>query len=167
MLASAMASGAVDRLPRLTRHASPEFAHALLGAYLVLLDEVDRHRAAEGATWSLSDRVAASSVRADITGALRHTWDWLVRCAHRGGQGVSVAGAFSPAAVRAFLRSPSPAEPAADRGRRTSPPEGEPDAGSTAPAAALVAGHLPATAADVLRAPVAGLNQGVVASAPS
>lgn len=165
-LATAMANGAVDRLPRLTRHASPEFAHALLGAYLFLLEESDRTRANEGASWALADRVAFAAVRAEISAALRDTWDWLRRCARHGGSGLPPSGPFSPSAVRAFLLR-SLADPDADRSRYTSPPEGEQASGSTALEPTTTRGAV--RAADVGARPLAfaGHSRGAEVPAPS
>ena len=91
-LAQSMADGHVDKLPRLTRHADPEFAQDLLLAYYRLRDTMQEQRAQEGAGWSLRDRIAASSVVFEIESAISDTRAWLSRVARRGGRGVLPPG---------------------------------------------------------------------------
>ena len=91
-LAQSMADGHVDKLPRLTRHADPEFAQDLLLAYYRLRDTMQEQRAQEGADWSLRDRIAASSVVFEIESAINDTRAWLSRVARRGGRGVLPPG---------------------------------------------------------------------------
>lgn len=87
-IAQAMASDSIDRLPRLTRHASPEYARDLLGAYYRLRDVLDEHRAKDGASWTLEERLAASSIRSKLDAAIDHTRGWLSQVARKGGRGV-------------------------------------------------------------------------------
>lgn len=91
-LAERMAEGRLDKLPRVTRHATPEAAQALLFSYYGLRDRMEEIRAAESAGWNLQQRIAASSVAVQIDDAIAHTWAWLVRVARRGGRGVRIAG---------------------------------------------------------------------------
>lgn len=87
-IAQAMADNAIGRLPRLTRHASPEFARELLEAYYRLRDELQEIRRIEGDGCSLTDRIAASSVCLQVDDAIRHTRAWLSLTARRGGRGL-------------------------------------------------------------------------------
>lgn len=87
-IAQAMADGLLDRLPRLTRHASPEFARDLLDAYYCLQGELQKLRRDEGSTWTLAERIVVSSMYAKLDLAIAHTRRWLTEVARRGGRGV-------------------------------------------------------------------------------
>lgn len=97
-LALDMADGRTTRLPRLTRNASPEFAHDLLGALYGLRDRCAALRHGEGASWSLRDRIAFSLVAQEVEDAIVDARRWLSRMARRGGHGVPLAR--SPGAGR-------------------------------------------------------------------
>lgn len=89
-MATDMASGATDRLPRLTRSASPEYARDLLAAYYALRDAVHEER--QDAELTLRERIAAASVLAEIEAAIDDAKAWLRRCARAGGRGVPALG---------------------------------------------------------------------------
>ena len=89
-LAESMASGAVAKLPRLTRHASPDLACCLLAAYYRLRDTMEALRVEGGDEWTLTERVAASTVVAEIDAAIRDTRAWLSVVARKGGRAISV-----------------------------------------------------------------------------
>lgn len=100
-IAEAMASDSIDRLPRLTRHASPEYARDLLEAYYRLRDVLEEARAEEGDTWTLEERLAASSIRYKLERAIEHTHEWLSQVARRGGRGVCLGSPSAKESVDA------------------------------------------------------------------
>ena len=89
-IAGAMADCNVERLPRLTRHAHPEFARNLLEAYYGLADQVRQWRELESPSWSVEERIAAATVAEKIEDAILHTRRWLSSCARSGGRGVAL-----------------------------------------------------------------------------
>ena len=102
-IAEAMASDSIDRLPRLTRHASPEYARDLLEAYYRLRDVLDRSRIEEGESWTVEERLAAASIRYKLEQAIEHVRDWLSRVARRGGRGVPLQAPSAKESVSARL----------------------------------------------------------------
>lgn len=86
--AERMASGEWDRLPRLTADADPVYARDLLGAYYRLRDAFEHERSEFSASWSIRERVAASSVGQEIEAAIADARRWLSQTARRGGCGV-------------------------------------------------------------------------------
>lgn len=91
-ISNAMADGRIDRLPRLTRNASPEFARDLLEAYYRLRDKLADMRQDEGSRLSLRDRLDYALVAERIEDAIAHTNEWLSRIARRGGRGIPARG---------------------------------------------------------------------------
>src|SRR5690606_3481219 len=96
-LAESMADGQARRLPRLTDHASSEFARDLLAALYRLRDAEDELRLEEGGAWTVRERVAAAAVRAEICEAIDDARAWLSCIARRGGRGLPAAPAPAPA----------------------------------------------------------------------
>lgn len=86
-----MASGEIDRLPRLTESATPDYARTLFLAYCELRDAILKHRRDDGDTFTLRERIEVAGVLAEIDAALDDARAWLRRCARKGGRGVPAA----------------------------------------------------------------------------
>jgi hypothetical protein len=91
-LALQMASGELERLPRLTPDADPAYARDLLGAYYSLRDAVSAEVAERWPSSSIRDRIALTAVRQEIEAAILDARRWLSRIARRGGHGVPAVG---------------------------------------------------------------------------